>query len=111
MEFDAEGFGRRLRLQRMRVHLTQEQLAAKVGIATNSYGALESGSHRPSLNTLIKLCSVLDIGVDELLADSLPVADVYLDKDIADILADCTAEEKRTMAEGLSFLKKVIRNN
>ncbi len=109
MEFDAEGFGMRLKQHRIRNHLTQSALAALIGTNTSSVSHLENGTHSPSLNTLIKLCNVLEIGVDDLLADSLPNRDLFLDMDIAKLLENCSDYEKQVIRDVITTLKKSLR--
>ncbi|MCR5398491.1 MAG: helix-turn-helix domain-containing protein [Lachnospiraceae bacterium] len=109
MEFDAEGFGMRLKQHRIRNHLTQKALAELINTNTSSISHLENGTHSPSLNTLIKLCSVLEIGVDDLLADSLPNRDVFLDMDISKLLSNCTEFEKQVIRDVIIALKKSLK--
>ncbi|MBQ9471843.1 MAG: helix-turn-helix transcriptional regulator, partial [Ruminococcus sp.] len=72
---------------------------------------LENGTHTPSLKTLIKLCNALDIGVDDLLADSLPVKSAHLDHDIAELLSDCTPSEKQMLKDIIITTKKTLRTH
>jgi DNA-binding XRE family transcriptional regulator len=81
-----EEFGREIgvRLQRAREQrgLSQERTAHLAGIASYTYQKLEKGESRPGtplnprLSTLLALCQVLDVRVEDLLPDpppSLPV--------------------------------------
>lgn len=111
MVFDAGGFGQRLRQYRIRNHMTQDDLAEKIDTATSSISHLENGTHSPSLKTLIKLCNTLGIGVDDLLADSLPVRDSYLERDIAELLSDCNPNEKRIIKDIIITTKKTLREH
>ena len=111
MIFDEQGFGRRLKEYRLKNHLTQEALAEKIDTATSSISHLENGTHTPSLKTLIKLCNALNIGVDDLLADSLPVRSVHLDSDIADLLSDCSPSEKQILKDIIITTKKTLRTH
>lgn len=111
MVFDADGFGWRLKQYRIRNHMTQDDLAEKIDTVTSSISHLENGTHSPSLKTLIKLCNALGIGVDDLLADSLPVRDSYLDRDIAELLADCNAKEKQIIKDIIITTKKTLREH
>ncbi len=47
--------------------LTQQQLADKAGISLNFEGKIEVAMNRPSLNTIIKIASALDVEPYELL--------------------------------------------
>lgn len=64
-------FGKRLRETRKSNHLTQEQLAKRIGVTKTSISCYESGSRTPTLETLIDLANELNVeltyflGVDE----------------------------------------------
>ncbi len=111
MVFDADGFGKRLKMHRVNRHLTQAALAELIDTETSSISHLETGTHSPSLNTLIKLCNALDIGVDDLLADSLPNRSTFLDMDIAKLLENCNNHEKQIIRDVIIALKKSMRSN
>lgn len=51
--------GSRLREAREKRHLTQAEMAEKLGIHTNSYGNFERGTERPSLMKIILCCMIL----------------------------------------------------
>jgi transcriptional regulator with XRE-family HTH domain len=59
--------GNAARAARIRANLTQEDVAERVGLATEVYGRLERGGMLPSVPTLRKLCVVLHIPSDVLL--------------------------------------------
>jgi len=73
----ADSLGERLRDLRMRVGMTQEQVAHAAGLNRNHYQLLESGlSDRakntpanPRLSTLVSLCRVYDVSVPELVVE------------------------------------------
>lgn len=54
--------GRRIRIARESASLTQEDVAHVAGINTSYYGKLERGLTNPTIDTLIRIASV--IGVD-----------------------------------------------
>lgn len=60
-------FGERLRHQRNSFHLTQEEVAEKLGIGFRYYQMLEQGYRNPSISVLIKISKVLSISTDYLL--------------------------------------------
>lgn len=63
----ATKLGERARAARQRLNLTQEDVAERIGIATEVYGRLERGNMLPSVPTFRKLCSVLSLSADEAL--------------------------------------------
>jgi len=59
--------GSAARKARLLLGLTQEDLAERVGVATEVYGKYERGDLRPSTPTLVKLSKVLGTSVDILI--------------------------------------------
>ena len=110
-ELDYTKLGERLKEARIKKHMTQEELSEKIDSATSSISHLENGTHSPSLKTLIKICNVLEIGIDALLCDSLSaISSSYLDKDFEKLLSDCTVQEKKLLLRILEVTKKTYGN-
>ena len=63
----ASTIGTAARAARVRANLTQEDVAERVGLATEVYGRLERGGMLPSVPTLKKLSEILHIPSDVLL--------------------------------------------
>jgi transcriptional regulator with XRE-family HTH domain len=63
----ATRLGDSARAARQRLGLTQEDVAERVGIATEVYGRLERGNMLPSVPTFRKVCSVLGMSADHAL--------------------------------------------
>ncbi|HET8626471.1 MAG TPA: helix-turn-helix transcriptional regulator [Thermomicrobiales bacterium] len=57
-----------LRALRLRRLLTQTELAERLGVRYQTVGAWESGQARPRVSAMRKLCEVLDVTPDVLLA-------------------------------------------
>jgi transcriptional regulator with XRE-family HTH domain len=100
---DYVDIGRRIRIQRTFLNMTQGQLAQKVGVSPSFIGHLERGTRQASLETLVAPANELDVSVDYLLAASLsrtcltnagkPFSDRQLD----------------TMQESLAYLDSYVR--
>ena len=65
-ENDAK-IGRKIKRYRHAAELTQEELAAEVGISTTHVGLVETGKRRMSLKTLQKVSRVLKVQVRDLI--------------------------------------------
>ncbi|MGG1518756.1 helix-turn-helix transcriptional regulator [Paenibacillus oryzisoli] len=63
--------GDRLRTERLKLKLSQEQLAELSGISSTFMGHIERAERTPSLETVIKLANALGVTVDSLLQDSI----------------------------------------
>ncbi|WNG45546.1 helix-turn-helix transcriptional regulator [Archangium minus] len=60
--------GTQLRMARMRLELTQEQVAKRVGFVPTVYGRIERGDMVPSVPKLRELCLALGVSADVLLS-------------------------------------------
>jgi transcriptional regulator with XRE-family HTH domain len=59
--------GKRVRIRRTVLELTQEELAEKIGVCTSFIGHIERGSRKLSVDTLYALCKALETSADFLL--------------------------------------------
>lgn len=103
--------GKRIKHYRLKSKLTQEALADRIDSATSTIAHAESGTNKPSLPLLIKIANVLNVTVDQLLCDSLPVVDTYIEKDIAEALADCNTIEKQIIRDMIVATKETFRKH
>lgn len=58
MTVNYQDLGLRVRDARKAKHLTQEQLAEKVGISSSFMGHIERGTRIASIDTLVSICNV-----------------------------------------------------
>ncbi|SER45093.1 DNA-binding transcriptional regulator, XRE-family HTH domain [Streptococcus gallolyticus] len=65
-------------------HLTQEQLALKVGVSRESIAKWENGKMEPTIESIVKLADVFEVSVDELLGVKQPK-----DLSLLDLLSYC----------------------
>lgn len=63
--------GTRIRQQRERIGLTQEQLGEACDLSASFVGHIERGTRKLSVESLYKLAAVLDVSVDYLLFDRM----------------------------------------
>ena len=59
--------GKRVRIRRQVLELTQEGLAEKIGVSTSFIGHIERGSRKLSVETLYALCKALETSADFLI--------------------------------------------
>lgn len=63
-------FQDRLRQERENNHLTQRDMAEKIGITQPSYIRYENGKSEPTLENLVRIAEILDVSIDYLLGKS-----------------------------------------
>ncbi|WP_053227991.1 helix-turn-helix domain-containing protein [Spirochaeta cellobiosiphila] len=75
-------FGQQLKILRKRKHLTQEQLAIKVGLKQSAIANYEKGQRFPDEQTLIKFAQTLESSLDELLGTGIGYYGVLKDEQV-----------------------------
>lgn len=60
-------FGNRLKTLRMKLNMTQQQLARKLGLTKSVISAYETGLRQPSYDVLIHIAKIYNVSTDYLL--------------------------------------------
>ena len=97
--------GKRIREERLKLHLTQESLAEDVNLTTAYIGQVERGERNITLENLVKVSNRLGVSIDYLLSDSLFVkTDTFL-TNLSQLLNGRTLKEKEM---AISILETVF---
>lgn len=56
----------KLKIARIERELSQEQLAAKIGVTRQTIGMIEAGNYNPTLNLCLAICRALNKTLDDL---------------------------------------------
>lgn len=67
---DQSKFGNRISRLRQNKNMTQEQLAARIGVTPQALSRWERGQSLPDLSLLTEVCRILEVSADELLGIS-----------------------------------------
>ena len=94
---DYKRLGKRIREERLRLNLTQAQLAEAIDISNTYMGAIERGERSLTLDTLVRLVNRLGVTVDYLLSDSVSDNDSNIIEQFRQII-DCQPLERKQMA-------------
>jgi transcriptional regulator with XRE-family HTH domain len=103
MQLDYTDIGRRIRIARSEIGLTQGELAKRMGVSASFVGHLERGTRQASLETLVNLANELDLSVDYLLAASLKNSTLHRQQ------IPYTEEQLDLMQEILAHLDHYVR--
>lgn len=103
--------GRKIRENRKKLGMTQQQLANRSGISLQHVSNIETGKTQFSLKAVNQIrrafeeCGLYDAGLD-LGEDEQPwMSDVY------DIMSDCTLDERNFLMRMLENTKELIRES
>ena len=108
MNVDYKKLGYRLKIAREKKKLTQEELAEKTGVTNNYISNIERNKSIPSLETVVKICNVLDITPDYLVLDSLYSSTGYLHDEISELLQQCSPKTIRLISK---VIKAIVEEN
>ena len=103
--------GNRVRMARKRKNLTQAQLAECCGLSDNMISRIETYQSSTSLDTLCRICEVLEIGLDYVLYDILPKETRSYNPIVTEcirILETFSEEEQQFALEHLSLYSSQI---
>lgn len=104
MNIDYEALGKRIANLRKKRRLTQEQMAEKTELSTNYISHIENSHSIPSLETLMKLCEVLNVTPDELLLGTRQDMENYLLSDIQQKILRCSPRQRRLVDRFIDLL-------
>ena len=101
---DYRMLGKRIREERLRLNLTQEQHSEDIEISTAYLGQIERGERSLTLDKLVKLANRLGVTVDYLLSDSVSISPDNQTDRILQLLQDKTTEEKEMAFQVLNTI-------
>ena len=107
---DYKGLGERIREERLRLHLTQAQLAEDVDISDTYMGAIERGERSLTLDTLVRLVNRRGVTVDYLLADSVSDSDDNIMEQFKQIMDQQPLERKQMAINVLRTIFSYFEN-
>lgn len=91
--------GERLRAQRKRMGLTQEQAAELLGISTTFYGEVERGNRRLSLEKIVLVQERMNLEPSYLISGKL-----ITEESMAAIFKDCPKEKEAIVEQLLRYI-------
>ena len=112
IELDYSKLGKRIKEYRLKKHLTQEKLGEIVNVATSNISHIERATTQVSLPSLVKIANALDVTLDQLICDSsIPVAEFYIEQDIANLLHGCSLKEKEIIKDIIAAARKSLKEH
>lgn len=106
---DYVALGENVRNERRKQKYTQEQLSEKVGISAVFLSQIETGSKKPSFETIYKIADELHITIDSLI--NLPDNQTLDSIRINSLLKDRSEKEKQFLYDTINFLLSKIDND
>ena len=103
---DKKILGKRIRDERFRLKLTQEQLSEKINVTASYLGAVERGEKSMTLEKLIDLINVFGISIDYMLSDFISTKKEDTGNDIWNLLNNMNDNQRRLTIEIAKLVKQ-----
>ncbi len=110
MSIRLKEIGDRIRQARTAINMSQQTLAERLDITPSYVSNMELGKNNFTVDKLLKLTEILGVSADWLLRSNVPESKVLIDQDIAEVLSDCTADERTALLHILVSSKASIRD-
>lgn len=111
MTIDYSGLGKRIKTFRTKKNLTQEYVAKKCGIGSSHLSNIETANAKVSLQRLVNIANVLEVGVDDLLCDSMHHTSVAYENNLQELFKDCSVKEYKFLVDLIETAKSSYRKN
>lgn len=104
---DYYAIGEKIRKYRKAYHLSQEQLAEKIGISVTHMSHIETGNTKLSLSVLLDIADALDLQTDDLLREQ-PSGKAASVQAIAEVLDQCSEKQIRILCDIIISAKQAM---
>jgi transcriptional regulator with XRE-family HTH domain len=103
--------GRQVKESRMRLHISQAELAERIDMSVSYISNIENAKKQASLESLVRISNELGTTINELLCgNQIHDSDEYhTDMDL--LMSDCSNYEKRIIFELARATKAILRDN
>lgn len=101
--------GKRIKRLRRQQKMSQEILAEKINISPSHMSHIETGQTKASFPTFVHIANALGVTINDLTCDNIDASKAVYDKEMAELLSDCSIEEIRFLCGSVRTLKYEIR--
>ena len=98
--------GNKIQTARSKKGYTQEYVAEKIDKSIDIYRSIENGRSVGSVATLLNICNVLEITMDDIFYDLLNKKDVILDKNLYNNFQELNMDNKELINIIVNYMQK-----
>ena len=96
--------GKRIKEQRERLHLTQNELAYKLGVSVNYISMIERGAAFPRYERLVALLNALDTSADSVFCDVVNRSYPHSETELTAMFSRLEPQDKKRIIEMLDLM-------
>lgn len=108
-DYNRKAVGERIRAQRKMLGFSQEEFAERIGRVPKFCADIERGQAGMSIETLLKICSLLKVTPDYLLLDKMDSENTNETKSILSAIAQCTEQQRKDAYSLIKIFLKAIK--
>lgn len=101
---DYKALGKRIREERLKLKLTQEQLAESIDVSNSYVGQIERGERSVTLDTLVRIVNRLGVTVDYLLKESINLEDINFQDQLKQLFDERSKADKQMALDILKVM-------
>lgn len=102
--------GKRLREARIAKKLSQEEVAFKTNTSPNIISNMELGKSNFRIETFLSVIEVLQVSADYILRADVPTVKGIYNKDVAELLEDCSPQETEQLLRLMKEIKSTYHH-
>lgn len=106
---DLKQFGQRIREARLKMKMSQAELADACSMSPSHLSDIENGKKCIGIDVFLRLAEVLQVSTDWLLRPDVPGSKQINNADAAELLEDCSADEAALLLELMANIKSTLR--
>ena len=106
MKIDYKLIGERIKKARLKKNWSQDKLSEEIDVTIAYISRVERGSSKVNLKRLSQICEALNIEMEELICGTTTSSKKYLDKDLYEIIINCTPEKQRLIYKIAKIVEK-----
>ena len=95
MTLDYEVIGKRIKKERLKHNLTQEEMADKISTSIAFYSRIETGKSHINLKRLVQISDLFGVTAGYFLVGSSENINGYLNKEFKEILEQCSPKQQK----------------
>ena len=108
---DYSGIGKRIKNYREKLKMTQQMLGEETDYSVQHISHIETVKTKLSVKCLLDIANALQVSVDELVCGYVSSSSVIVDREISNLMEDCSPQEKQIILETIKALKESLRKN
>ena len=108
---DETHLGYNLRLFRLRRGLSQAEVAEQIPVTVTYYSDIERGRKQPAINILLSIATVLDVTLDELFLNDLPMDNNRYARMIVNLISLCSPRDAHVLYTVLFSVYDALQQN